>query len=114
MVRLKEAVQSYNQIILGMTKRSIQRRLLKARISLNHTIQKILDINRNRKKLEYSRQAEDRERNINEELRVLNKMAEYQDRLIKHYERTLTITQVRQATTADNNTTQHRQQPTLG
>lgn len=94
-----------------MTKRSIQRRLLKARISLNHTIQKILDVNRNRKKLEYSRQAEIREQNLNEELRVLNKMAEYQDRLIKHYERTLTVSKVRQPTTAGN--TSKHQQPTL-
>gem|GEM_PF-1170528 len=94
-----------------MTKRSIQRRLLKARISLNHTIQKILDINRNRKKLEYSRRAEDRERHLNEELRVLNKMAEYQDRLIKHYERTLTLKKVRHTTVERR--TSHHQQPTL-
>ncbi|MEQ8706372.1 MAG: hypothetical protein RIC19_20745 [Phaeodactylibacter sp.] len=94
-----------------MTKRSIQRRILKARISLNHTIQKILDINRNRKKLEYSKQAEAREQHLNEELRVLNKMAEYQDRLIKYYERTLTLKKVRQNTT-ERNTSQY-QQPTL-
>jgi|AntRauTorckE5430_2_1112549.scaffolds.fasta_scaffold03245_2 hypothetical protein len=95
-----------------MTKRSIQRRLLKARISLNHIIQKILDINRNRKKLEYSRQAEIREQRLNEELRVLNKMAEYQDRLIKYYERTLSGKKVQQTSTIKRNTP-HRHQPTL-
>lgn len=94
-----------------MTKRSIQRRLLKARISLNHTIQKILDINRSRKKLEYSRQAKIREQNLNEELRVLNKMAEYQDRLIKYYERTLSVNKVRQTTVESN--TPRSQHPTL-
>lgn len=95
-----------------MIKRSIQRRLLKARISLNHTIQKILDINRNRKKLEYSRQAEIREQRLNEELRLLNKMAEHQDRLIKYYERTLTVQKVQQ-TPVNRTTPYQKQQPTL-
>jgi hypothetical protein len=38
-------------------------------------------------------------------------MAEYQDRLIKHYERTLTLKKVRQSTV--ERTTSHHQQPTL-
>jgi hypothetical protein len=73
-----------------MKKRSIKRRLIKARIALNHTIQKILDINRNRKRLTYSKKADERESSFNEELRVLNKMAENQARLIRHYEQSLT------------------------
>jgi len=73
-----------------MNKRSVKRRLIKARIALNHTIQKILDINRNRKRLTYSRRSGKREDIFNEELRVLNKMAENQARLVRHYEHTLT------------------------
>jgi len=73
-----------------MNKRSVKRRLIKSRIALNHTIQKILDINRNRKRLTYSRQSGKREEVFNEELRVLNKMAENQARLVRHYENTLT------------------------
>ncbi|NBC08498.1 MAG: hypothetical protein GVY26_14995 [Bacteroidetes bacterium] len=75
-----------------MNKRSVKRRLIKARIALNHTIQKILDINRNRKRLTYSRQSSQREEIFNEELRVLNKMAENQARLVRHYENTLIST----------------------
>jgi len=73
-----------------MNKRSLKRRLIKSRIALNHTIQKILDINRNRKRLTYSKQSSEREEIFNEELRVLNKMAENQARLVRHYENALT------------------------
>ena len=73
-----------------MNKRSVKRRLIKARIALNHTVQKILDINRNRKRLTYARQSGRKEEILNEELRVLNKMAENQARLIRHYENSLT------------------------
>ncbi|TXB59421.1 hypothetical protein [Phaeodactylibacter luteus] len=75
-----------------MRKRSIQRRLIKARIALSHTIQKILDINKNRKRLPFSRQPEQKLQHLDEELRVLNKMAEYQARLVRHYENTLSDT----------------------
>lgn len=80
-----------------MKKRSIKRRLIKARIALNHTIQKILDINRNRKRLTYSKQAAKREEVFNEELRVLNRMAENQARLVRYYENSLTSTPVHTA-----------------
>jgi len=88
-----------------MTKKSVKRRLIKARIALNHTIQKILDINRKRKHLLYSNEAEQREQAMSEELRVLNKMAENQARLVRHYENSLlhyqtTQKQTQQATAA--------------
>lgn len=90
-----------------MTKKSIKRRLLRARITLNHTVQKILDINRSRKRLEYSREAEKRELLLNEELRMLNKMAEQQARLVRHYEGIL------QPTNEQHTLTPHRQRPTM-
>lgn len=72
-----------------MMTRSIKRKLLKARINLNHTIQKILDINRNRKKLPFSKNADLRKKNLELELKVLNKIAEQQATLIKKYESAL-------------------------
>lgn len=73
-----------------MITRSVKRRLLRARITLNQAIQKILEINRKKKTLPYHANARQEEQTINEELRVLNKIAEQQARLIKHYENTLT------------------------
>lgn len=90
-----------------MIKKSIKRRLLRARITLNHTVQKILDINRSRKRLEYSREAEKRQLLLNEELRMLNKMAEQQARLIQHYEGIL------QPTNEPPTLAPHRQRPTI-
>lgn len=72
-----------------MITRSMKRRLLRARITLNQTIQKILDINKKKKTLPYNPNARQEVREINEELRVLNKIAEHQAKLIKHYETAL-------------------------
>ena len=71
-----------------MTK-SIKRRLLKAKITLNHTIHKILQINHSRKRLPYLEDGRFKERALNEELKVLNKIAAQQARLVRHYEETL-------------------------
>ncbi len=72
-----------------MMTRSMKRRLLRARITLNQTIQKILEINKKKKTLPYRTDAREEAREIGEELRVLNKIAEHQAKLIKHYETAL-------------------------
>ena len=72
-----------------MITRSMKRRLLRARITLNQTIQKILEINRKKKGLPYVRNAREEQENMYEELKVLNRIAEHQAKLIKHYEMTL-------------------------
>lgn len=73
-----------------MTKRSMKRRLVRARIALNQTIHKILEINRKRKRLSFSANAEEREERLTEQLRVLNKTAEQQATLVRRYEAHLT------------------------
>lgn len=57
------------------TRRNIKRRYLKTKMALNDTVQAILDINRKRRFFgsDTTRQAE-----LNEELRVLNAVAENQ------------------------------------
>ncbi|MBV6427432.1 MAG: hypothetical protein KIPDCIKN_01950 [Haliscomenobacter sp.] len=74
-----------------MMTRTIKRKLLKAKITLNQTIQSILDINRTRKQLTFlsSRKAEARELTLEEELKVLNRLAAQQAKLVQHYEHTL-------------------------
>ncbi len=74
-----------------MMTRTIKRKLLKAKITLNQTIQSILDINRTRKQLNFlsSRKAEARELSLEEELKVLNRLAAQQAKLVQHYENAL-------------------------
>ncbi|HQU58644.1 MAG: hypothetical protein KDD02_16030 [Phaeodactylibacter sp.] len=72
-----------------MTKRSMKHRLIRARVILNQIVEKILDINKNRKRLPYHRNPSDAEQSLNEELRLLNKMAKQQAMLIQHYEAVL-------------------------
>ncbi len=76
-----------------MIVRSMKRRLLRARITLNQTIQKILEINRKKKGLPYVKNLKQEQEVIYEELRVLNKIAEHQAKLIRHYEVTLEAAQ---------------------
>ena len=72
-----------------MFTRSIKRRLIKAKISLHNTIQQILDINQQRKKLHFFKDAPQQKELLEDELRVLNKVAEHQAKLIKSYENVL-------------------------
>ncbi len=72
-----------------MMTKSIKRRLLRARISLNQTLQRILDINRKRKRLSFTKDPVQKNEDLNEELKVLNKLAEQQARLIQKYENSL-------------------------
>ena len=72
-----------------MMTRAIKRKLVKAKITLNLTIQKILDINQSRKRFAYLQRRTEAEKNLSEELKLLNKIAAQQARLIQHYESTL-------------------------
>lgn len=72
-----------------MMTRAIKRKLVKAKITLNLTIQKILDINQARKRLAYLQNPAVKERSLSEELKLLNKIAAQQARLIQHYESTI-------------------------
>jgi len=74
-----------------MIKRSLKRKLLRTRIKLNHTVDQILTINKNRKRLNYTPipKAQQEEQVLDEELKVLNKLAEQQAKLVKHYEMVL-------------------------
>lgn len=76
-------------ITLGMKSRSIKRRLLRARISLHQTVQKILEINQSRKKLPFFENRQEKAAMIDQELKMLNKIAFNQAKLVKHYERKL-------------------------
>ena len=69
-----------------MMTKPIKRKLLKAKISLSQTIQKILEINRKRKVLSDLENPRHLEADLNQELRVLNKLAEHQAHLVKRYE----------------------------
>ncbi len=66
--------------------RSIKHKLLKAKISLSHTIQKILDINRKRKKLSYLDNPHQQLEDLDIELKVLNKLAKHHVCLINKNE----------------------------
>lgn len=70
-------------------KRSIKRKLLRAKIALNTTIEKILDINRRRKRLQVFEDSAVKEEELNQELKLLNKIADRQAQLIKKYENSL-------------------------
>lgn len=69
--------------------RSIKLKLRKAKLTLNQTLQKILDINRLRKQLPNFDNAKQLQKQLKEELRILNKIVEHQAKLIRYYERTL-------------------------
>lgn len=69
--------------------RTIIKKMLNAKKALNHTIQKILDINRQRKqRLHYENEWQNQQA-FNDELRLLNKMAATQARIVQHYENML-------------------------
>lgn len=69
-----------------MERRSIKRKLLRARIALVQTIDRILDINRRRKHLTALYNATDYEAKLAEELKLLNSLATHQAKLVHKYE----------------------------
>lgn len=68
-----------------MSEHSILKRLLNAQTALRATIQKILDLNRQMKKLTVSKQAPEN-RAIKQELKLLNKVADQQAKIVQLYE----------------------------
>lgn len=69
--------------------RTIIKKMLNAKKALNHTIQKILDINRQRKKRLHYENEWQNQQSSDDELRLLNKMAATQARIVQHYENML-------------------------
>jgi hypothetical protein len=78
-----------NQKQKGMISRSIKRKLIKAKVTLNQTLQQILDINKTRKGLPDAYYVRYKQHTLNEELKVLNKIVEHQANLIRKYEQSL-------------------------
>lgn len=76
--------------LIASMKRSIKRKLVRAKIALNTTIEKILDINRKRKMLQITDEADPKGDELSQELKLLNKIADRQANLVKKYERTMT------------------------
>jgi hypothetical protein len=70
-------------------KRSIKRKLVRAKVALNTTIGKILDINRKRKKLQAYEELAGKEEELSQELKLLNKIADRQAKIIRKYEDSL-------------------------
>ncbi len=69
-----------------MTNRSLKRRWLRTKMALSQTVEKILSINRRRKWLSSSAGFANDMEEIDQELKVLNKIADHQARLLKKYE----------------------------
>ncbi len=72
----------------------IKKKWLETKIALSQTIQNILDLNHKKKYLSFlkKRKAEDaieKEKALEEELRVLNKIAAQQAKMLKKYEAVL-------------------------
>lgn len=72
-----------------MATRSLKRKWLRTRIALRHTVQQILTINRKRKQIVHTDNGEDRRKQLEEELRVLNAIADNQARVLRAYEEKL-------------------------
>jgi len=72
-----------------MSTRYIKRKLLKAKSNLHFTLQKILDINRKKKRLIFSLNPIQKAEALNEELFILNKIARQQAKMIERYEKEL-------------------------
>lgn len=66
-------------------RKSINTKLVRAKVALNTTIEKILDINRKRKKLQIAVEEDE----LNQELKLLNKIADRQAKLVRKYETSL-------------------------
>jgi hypothetical protein len=69
-----------------MVTKKIKRRLLRARVVLNQVIRQILEINRTRKQLPFFQNRAAKEKEMEQELKLLNKIAQQQAVLIKKYE----------------------------
>ncbi|KAA3626747.1 MAG: hypothetical protein DWQ02_20245 [Bacteroidetes bacterium] len=66
---------------------SMKKKLLRTKYALNQTVQKILEINRKRKNLTFFKNSKKKEEILEQDLVLLNKIAERQARLVRKYER---------------------------
>jgi hypothetical protein len=72
-----------------MASRSLKRKWLKTKIALRNTVQQILSINRKRKHIHFVSDSDDKRKQLEEELRVLNAIADNQARMLRTYEQQL-------------------------
>lgn len=70
----------------NMTHKSLKQRLLRARYELTATLQQILNINRKRKKLSEYKDLQEENAKLEDELKVLNGLADTQVKVIQKYE----------------------------
>ncbi|MEZ4985772.1 MAG: hypothetical protein R2795_12190 [Saprospiraceae bacterium] len=70
-----------------MDAKFLKQRLLRARYALNQTLHNILNINRKRKILNESKEFQNEIIRLDDELKVLNRLATTQVTLIKKYEK---------------------------
>ena len=65
---------------------STKRKLLKAKLKLQETLQSILDINKRKKALAHAKVPQEQRQEIQSKLRLLNKVVEQQAKLVRLYE----------------------------
>ncbi len=70
---------------------SIKKKLLRTKYALSQTVQKILEINRKRKNLSFFKNSKKKEETLEQDLFLLNKIAERQARLVRKYERSIAV-----------------------
>ena len=76
-----------------MNRRSLKQRLLRTRIALKQTLNRILDINRKRKVLNEFIEFQEQSAQLEDELRVLNQLASNQASLVRKYENDLAVSE---------------------
>lgn len=74
-----------------MNRRSLKQRLLRTRIALKQTLNRILDINRKRKALSELVEFKEHSAKLEDELKVLNHLASNQANLVRKYENDLAV-----------------------
>jgi hypothetical protein len=72
---------------------SIKKKLLRTRYALSQTVQKILEINRKRKNLTFFKNSKKKEESLEQDLVLLNKIAERQHRMLRKYEHSIKTTE---------------------
>lgn len=85
-------VLSSNRVL--MNQRSLKQRLLRTRIALKQTLNRILDINKKRKVLNALVDYQEHSAKLEDELRVLNQLAFNQASLVRKYEKDLAVSEV--------------------
>lgn len=70
---------------------SIKKKLLRTRYALSQTVQKILEINKKRKNLTFFKNSKKKEESLEQDLELLNKIAERQHRLLIKYQQSIVI-----------------------